>query len=253
MPAAVPITEQFSDVDFTSVSARCDTDLLGTELVWRQVLVRHPLGRWDWLAGYRYCRLYDGLSVQENWARKTEPVDEDDPTIQTVRTRLDSFHSENEFHGGELGLVGRWWGCRWAVQTLGKVALGGTRITTDIKGLVETTTSTNGSSDTEPEIASGGVLALPSNIGSYGRSHLAVMAELGVSLEYALTRQLRAALGYSLIYWSRVARVPGSVDLVVDTSQIYPDSNAMATQPGFDFDSDCFWVQGLSASLHYDF
>ena len=176
--------------------------------------------------------------------------------------RFDHFESENEFHGGELGLIGRWWGCRWALQASGKVALGGTRTATSIEGgTVHTVTYDDPEIKPNPNITSypGGVLALPSNRGQYSRSEFAAVSELGIRLEYALNRQCRVTLGYTVIYWPSVARVTDSIDPVVDTSQIMvnppeiPQGSAAATRPSFAFHDTEFWTQGLNAGSAHRF
>ena len=68
---------------------------------------------------------------------------------------------------------------------------------------------------TTSSVDPGGVLAQPSNIGGYGQTHLATVGELGIRVEYALTQQLYASCGYTLIYWSSVARVAEGIDRVV--------------------------------------
>ncbi len=148
-------------------------------------------------------------------------------------------------------MIGRWWGRRWALQFLGKAALGGTRTVMKIDGQTAVTVETDDGPVTAT--APGGVLALPSNIGSYGQSEFAVVGELGIRVEYALTHQLYATFGYTLIYWSDVARVTDGIDLVVDPSQIPPEANPAATRPGFAFRNSDFWAQGLNVGLHYEF
>jgi hypothetical protein len=253
VPDTVPITGVYPGYTFQSVSVRSDVDLLGSELSWRQIIRRDAGHRLDWVAGYRYVRLYDGLSVDEAYTR-TEELD-DGATRRYLRIRSDWFRSENEFHGGQFGLIGRWWGCRWALQTLGKVAVGGTRTGAIVDGSVTTLDSSN--PDT-PDVRRGGVLALPSNIGTYGTTDLAAVLELGIRLEYALRRQWRATLGYTYLLWSSVSRIPDSIDPGVDTSQIWSGAAAgppstRATSPAFAFESHSFWTHGLSVGLHYDF
>lgn len=232
------------------IEIKSDVDLLGAEALLRRVIGSGDNFRLDGVGGYRYQRLYDRLSVAESF---------DFPRVsgasETISLdRFDDFTSENEFHGGEVGLIGRWWGCRWALQALGKVALGGTRTTTTIDGGTELTVT-----DDDPYIDpvrtpyAGGVLVQPSNLGRYAQSELAVASELGVRLEYALNKQCRAVLGYTFIYWSSVARVADSIDSVVDPSQIPPATNAAASRPGFAFRDTDFWTQGLNAGVQIDF
>ncbi len=76
---------------------------------------------------------------------------------------------------------------------------------------------------------------------------------MGTRIEYALNKQCRVMFGYTVIYWSSVARVTDSIDLLVDPSQIPPAANPSAASPRFAFHDTDFWAQGLNAGLHIDF
>jgi hypothetical protein len=248
LPDAVLVS--YPGVQLGGVAVQAEMDFLGAEALLRRAIRESGNYRLDGVVGYRYQRLLDRLSVDESfdYAREIES----DETISL--DRFDDFASENEFHGGEVGLVGRWWGCRWALQALGKVALGGTRTTTTIDGgTVRTVTNDDPDIDPVQTAYSGGVLALPSNLGRYAQSEFAAAGELGIRLEYALNKQCRMTLGYTVIYWPSVARVTDSIDTVVDPSQIPPDANAAANRPNFAFHDTDFWAQGLNAGLHIDF
>jgi hypothetical protein len=232
------------------IAIESDVDLLGAEALLRQAIVAGGDYRLDGVAGYRYQRLFDRLLAEESFV--PEPIVGSPETI--AFERADEFLSRNEFHGGEFGLVGRWWGCRWALQALGKVALGGTYTTTTIDGrTLQTVTNDNPGIPPIRTEFPGGVLALPSNMGRYTRSELAAVGELGVRLEYAWNKQWRVSVGYTFLYWSRVARVTDSIDLVVDPSQIPLSVNPTASSPSFAFRNGDFWAQGLNAGLHIDF
>lgn len=246
LPGSVTVSDP--DLQLGAILIRSDVEFSGAEALLRRRLQGQQNYRFDGVAGYRYQRLYDGLHVDELF------VSLDDSSgfeTDAVVGRSDSLESENEFHGGEIGLIGRWWTRRWALQVLGKAALGGTRTVTRIAGQTAVTVETVDGPVTDT--APGGVLALPSNIGSYAQSDFAVVGELGLRVEYALTHQLYVTAGYTLIYWSGVARLTDGIDLVVDPSQIPPAVNPAATRPGFAFRNSDFWAQGLNVGLHYEF
>jgi hypothetical protein len=228
---------------------RSDVEFLGATALLRRMIQGRQNYRLDAIGGYRYQRLYDGLQIDDN-ASFSFVDDGAGVRIDVEFDRSDSFRSVNEFHGGEAGLVGRWWGRRWALQVLGKAALGGTRTAATIDGSTVITTTTTVDTDTKVETiaAPGGLLAQPSNIGRYVQSELAAVGELGIRVEYALTHQLYATFGYTVVYWSSVARVTEGIDLALDTS-----ATPAPTQPGFDFRDTDFWAQGLNVGLHYEF
>jgi hypothetical protein len=248
LPAAVLVS--YPGVQLGGIAVMSEMDLLGAEALLRRAMRSGSNYRLDGVVGYRYQRLLDRLSVDESF----DFAREDDSDETTSLDRFDDFASENEFHGGEVGLIGRWWGCRWAVQALGKVALGGTRTTTTIDGgTVRTVTNDDPAIEPIQTAYAGGVLALPSNRGRYSQSDFGAVGELGVRIEYAWNKQCRMSLGYTVMYWPSVARVTDSIDTVVDPSQIPPDANPSAASPSFVFRDTEFWTQGLNAGLHIDF
>ncbi len=246
LPGSVTVSDP--DQQLGAILIRSDVEFSGAEALLRRRLQGQQNYRFDGVVGYRYQRLYDGLHVDELFVSLDDSSGFD---TDAVVGRSDSLESENEFHGGEIGLIGRWWTRCWALQVLGKAALGGTRTVTKIAGQTAVTVETVDGPVTDT--APGGVLALPSNIGSHAQSDFATVGELGIRVEYALTHQLYATFGYTLIYWSDVARLTDGIDLVVDPSQIPPAVNPAATRPGFAFRNSDFWAHGLNVGLHYEF
>ncbi len=248
LPEAVLVS--YPGVQLGGIAVKSDLDFLGAEALLRHVIREGGNYRLDGVAGYRYHRLLDRLSIDESF----DYAREEDADETTSIDRFDDLSSENEFHGGEVGLIGRWWGCRWALQALGKVALGGTRTTTSVAGeTVRTVTNDDPDIDPVQTAYPGSVLALPSNLGRYSQSEYATVGELGVRVEYAVTKQCRVSFGYTFIYWSSVARVTDSIDVVLDRSQVPTSVNPSATIPSFAFRDTDFWTQGLNAGLHIDF
>lgn len=220
-PAATLISDP-GTLDNGSVLVRSQSEFFGLEVLGRRMIRCGDESRLDFVAGYRFARLFDSLRVDAAF------------TDANVMDNLisDAFVSKNDFHGGEIGLVHRWWNCCWATQVFGKAAFGETHTVTTIDG-----STLIGAGPATP----GGVFARPSNIGDFTQEQFSVLAELGARVEYAVTPQLRLTLGYNYLYWSRVARVPDSLD------------GTGGAAPTFDFVNTDFWSQGLSASAYYDF
>ena len=183
--------------------------------------------RLDLLAGYRYLRLEENLGISENLI-STNPFA---PGTFEIR---DEFDTENQFHGGDIGLLWKTRGCRWSLDVLGKVALGYTEQTV----LIDGTTGEN----------PGGVLALRSNMGLHERDEFAVVPEVGVTLGYQLTRNVKATLGYTFLYWSNVVRPGEQIDLAVNPNLFPPVNGPVAgdERPGFAFQETGYWAQGLN-------
>jgi hypothetical protein len=193
--------------------------------------------RTDFLVGYRFLRLDDRLGVREEL---TETV----PTSLGAFLVQDEFDSENQFHGGELGLSFAVHRGRWSLEFIPKIAMGVTNEIVDINGSTRTTAA-NGTNTT----AQGGLLALSSNIGHYTSNQFAVVPELGLNLGYQLTSHVQLTFGYSFIYWSRVARAGSQIDYQVNPD-LLPNStttpNPALLHPAFSFQETGFWAQGLN-------
>ena len=57
-----------------------------------------------------------------------------------------------------------------------------------------------------------GILALPTNIGTYKQDKFAVIPEAEIKLNFKLTRNLEATVGYDFIYWSTLALAGEQID-----------------------------------------
>ena len=60
-----------------------------------------------------------------------------------------------------------------------------------------------------------------------------------------------ASLGYSFIYWSRLARPGDQIDTDLNLSQLPPGPLAGAARPEFDMHFTDFWAHGLHVGLQY--
>ena len=79
------------------------------------------------------------------------------------------------------------------------------------------------------------------------------MPEIGFTLGYDLTPRLKATAGYTLLYWSNVARPGDQIDLNVDSRQFPPPHDGDGTKPEFALHTSDFWAQGLNLGLDYRF
>jgi hypothetical protein len=109
-------------------------------------------------------------------------------------------------------------------------------------------TDPDGASSDQP----GGILALPSNIGSYQRNQFAVLPEFGADLRYQLTPLWRLNVGYTLLVVTNVVRPGDQIDLNLDPSQ-FPNASASGTQPRFSYVDSDLWVQGVNFGIECNF
>ena len=155
----------------------------------------------------------------------------------TVINTLDSFHTQNDFNGVDLGFGTQWRRNRWTLDTVLKMGVGGTHTQVLIDGA--TARITNGAT---PQFA-GGLLALPSNMGYHDSTQFSVIPEIGFTLSYDLTPRLRGSLGYTLLYWPNVARPGDQIDVNLDQAQ-FPPPSATGVRPAFVLHTSDFWRKG---------
>jgi len=190
----------------------------------------------DFLAGYRYVELNERIGIEE---RLVSPIDQFD-----IRER---FEGRNEFHGLELGCLYELRCCRLSMEFLSKVAVGNSRQTVIIDGT--TVQTAGGITETFP----GGLLAQRTNIGAYTYDELAFVPELGLTVGYQITKFLSANFGYSMVYWSNVARPGQFIDRDVNPNLIPPEVVPVTSplRPEFTPNRTDFWAHGINFGLEY--
>jgi hypothetical protein len=212
------------------------------------------LGRYlhaEGLAGIRYVRLVEDLSIRDN----TTPQADNtffflgNPLLAgTLITDSDYFRTSNEFIGFQLGGRLRWDFGRYFVDLTGKAAVGANQESVLINGF----TSASGLGT-----AVGGVLALPSNIGNHNRTQVSFVPEVGVNAGVNLTRWCRLNAGYSFLFWGNVVRPGDQIDRTISPNLQPTDQGfgitASPPRPLFAFHQSNFWVQyfNLGVELHY--
>ncbi|MHB8972273.1 MAG: BBP7 family outer membrane beta-barrel protein [Pirellulaceae bacterium] len=192
--------------------------------------------RVDLLAGYRYLQLKDHLAITDNFGSL-------DPDIPLDFQILDQFDTNNELHAADVGLVWQGGWRKWSVEGLLRASLGNVHQTVTIQGSTMINSAT-------PAYA-GGLLALPSNDGTYSQSRLAVVPELGINVGFQILPHLRAMAGYTFLYWGPVVRAGNQIDLDVNPDQLAPPivPLAGALRPEFAFQEVNYWAQGLTLGL----
>jgi len=214
------------------------SNLWGGEVLYRHNLCCGCCYRVDLLAGYRFLHLNEGLDIADTEIN-TDPL-----SGIPVGTRIDltdSYHTSNNFNGGELGLEAEFRRGRLFVDVLGKVALGNTSAHVGINGATRI--------DPDTTFIPGGFLASPAQLGQFHRNHFAVVPEAGVRVGWQVTDSLRAFIGYTFIYWSDVARPGDQVSLAVSPSHL-PPVPVTALQPLNIRFSD-YWAQGLNFGVEF--
>jgi hypothetical protein len=100
----------------------------------------------------------------------------------------------------------------------------------------------------------GGLLAMPTNIGSYSQSKVTVIPELDFQVGYQLSQRWRFTIGYSLLYWSNVVRPGNIIDPVINPNQFPPPKGTTLVgpaQPAFAWNTADLFIQGANLGLEF--
>src|SRR5262249_2851883 len=133
----------------------------------------------DWLFGFRYLHFEERLTITDRLTPlATAPMGSginflSPATLITFPNQLqdqDIFGGTNDFYGGQVGLRLSW-AERWYFASLfGKLAMGVTQQQSEIRGSTTLITPNNGN-----QLATGGILAQASNIGTRDRTRFAIV------------------------------------------------------------------------------
>jgi len=194
--------------------------------------------RMFFLGGYRFFWLSDDLDMTGT----IQPVG----PLFAAGSRLevfDSFDTENQFHGGEVGLQTELASGPWSVGIITKVALGNNHQTLQIEG------ETLALGGLAPAISAGGLYAQPSNIGRFSDDRFTVLPEASVTFGYQLTPCLRLTTGYNFLYLNHVLRAAEQIDRSINPTQFDGGALVGEARPARTINEGEFWMHGLSAGI----
>src|SRR5262249_21736703 len=152
-------------VGIGGIAIRAPSQFWGTELNYRGNLWRGCHTRLDYLAGFRYLELKEGLDI---FTASQLLVDGGNQALTP-----DKFDTFNQFFGGQLGLLWECRGPRWSLDLRAKLAVGDSYQSVNIQG----NTFVPGLG-----LFTGGLFAQPSNIGRSHENQFAVVPELGINI-----------------------------------------------------------------------
>ena len=217
-----------------SVNVNSGNSFTAAESYLRIMLERDRNHRVDLLAGYQFMRLDDRLSINSSSAN----------IVGINFDMSDRFNTENEFHGGQLGLQGEMLRGRWSLNGFAKVSYGGMRQEVRIDGETIVTIPPGGPLPADP----GSVFAQPTNIGTFSRTRGVFIPEFNINLAYFQTPNLSFSVGYDIIWLSSIVTSGDQIDRRVNFSQ--PIGPA---RPRFAFDDTSYYLQGLNLGMNWDF
>lgn len=233
----------FSDVLNGRLDATSSSEIYSAELLGRWNSRRGPRGRIDLIGGYRYFHLDESLRIREQLTSvETGGV----VPLGTQFDLSDRFSTNNDFHGGQLGVAAEFWRDYVSLELSAKFALGNLRREWQVGG--DTISQVPG---LLPTAAPGGLLALPTNLGTRTDNEFAVLSEFGVNGTVLLTSRLAVVCGYSLLLLNDVARTGDQIDRNVNTSQIGGRPMDGPPRPAAQHRGTDFWGQGVNIGLDY--
>jgi hypothetical protein len=224
---------------FGSVQAQATTNnILGAEGFTEIMMRRDCCRRIDLVLGYQFFRLNDWLQIDSRATNQANGLQVD---------LRDRFVTRNEFHGGEIGLRARMARGQWSLNVLGQVGIGNLNQQVTIDG--RTIATLGGSSQT----TAGGLLAQPTNIGTFERNRFAFLPQVTTNLHYHVTPNVSVHIGYNLLWLSDVALTGDQIDLNVNPSQFVGGLLVGPADPAFTFQETDYWLQGINWGVNWDF
>jgi hypothetical protein len=194
----------------------------------------------DFLAGYRYLRFEDRVRVVE----RLTPLAAAGSQINLV----DEFNASNRFHGGVFGLAAGYTDGAMTIELRAHIAVGETSRTVAINGATQIITPAG------TTLATGGLLAQSTNIGTHRSSDWTVVPDVELTVGWWLTNYCRVLVGYSCLYWPGVARAGEQIDFSVNPTQLPPAGTLVGpARPAFALHSSDLWAHGFSIGIELRF
>ena len=221
-----------------SVDAASGLEIVASELYGRMLFGQGQEFRMDLIGGYSFFNIEDDLHINSTSIRTSDGL---------TRSFRDSFNTENAFHGGQIGFDTTVHRGRWSASSLTKVHLGNMNQRVAIRG------SSERSIIGVPGVDqfSGGLLAMD-NQGVRERDVFAFAPEVNFKLGYRVRNYVTFTVGYSFIYWDRVALAGDQIDRNVDVSGLLTNAVTVA-EPSFNFNDRGLWVQGVDLGMAIEY
>lgn len=157
------------------------------------------------------------------------------PQTTTLFGLEDHYRVENAYYGGQVGLRGELTRGRWFVNLRGEVGLGANVAQVRAFGLSLYQTPQ------ERLVTPTGLTVQASNTGTFDRTPVNMVSEVGLNVGYRVTDGIRLYCGYTFLLWDSPMRSGDQVDLVVNGS----------SRPTIPFKEDLFWAQGLNGGVEF--
>ncbi|WP_236621179.1 BBP7 family outer membrane beta-barrel protein [Rhodopirellula sallentina] len=224
-----------SDEDFGrfgSVSASASSNVFGGDISVRQFWTGGLGTTFDIFYGYQYMRLEEDLTLSTSSTKTQDPFPD---AIGSNLSTTDMFEAHNEFHGGQIGMAGRYREGCWSFDWLGKLGFGQVRRSAVRRGSSVITTDTPPSS-----VLDTGLLINDTNSGSFENSTFGWVPEFDMSIGWHKYPRFDVTFGYNIIAMTDAVRLSGVMD-PVNTSDT----------PRTTLVDDTFFMQGIHFGIRH--
>ena len=213
-----------------NVAAESFIEMLGAEAYARLNFSCSKSCQLDFVGGYSYFQVDDTLRLTSTSV-----------TTTSARTFGDLFETENRFNGGQVGFESIIKRGRWFARTLTKVHLGNMQQRVRIAG---------GSVEDFGAVVvnSNSGLYTMGNQGDYQRDVFTFVPEINFKLGYRFRDHVEMTVGYSFLYFDRVALAGVNVDPTIDPTFLNTNG-PFPERPQFDFNDTSLWAQGVDLGL----
>jgi hypothetical protein len=200
----------------------------GVDVLYRRLINASQSGSVDFLIGYTTARLDEDLMIDST------------STLNAVNIGVrDLFDAKNEFHGVAVGVLGRRDAGRFGMEFLGKIAMGDMSQQMTLDG-----SATN---------SDFGLLIQSNNEGVFEDHAFVFAPEVGCNLVYRARPNLDIVFGYTLLYWSSVARPEDHIPQNLAVNPNNPPPADELPGPPFRFVHNDYWLQGLNLGVAFSF
>lgn len=233
----------FTNQSTGNISVTATSQLDGVNVFLRRLVYMDRFSRFDWLHGYQYIGLDEGLGIRSN----TLVTGNANPALVGASIAVtDQFDTQNDFHGAVNGFMyARDFG-RLRFESTFRMGLGNLRRQVNIRGST-TTTSSAGASNTQDQ----GLLARNTNAQPFVDDTFVVVPEVGLNFGYRLRSNLDFNLGYNYMLIPKVAQASRQIDKQLAAN--LSDPLAGSLDPQLDFEERKYWIQSLGFGLQWNY
>lgn len=223
-----------------SIRVNATSNVYGGDLSVRQFAYCRYGATIDVLYGYQHMRLKENLLIE---APGTTSLDAGFAPVGSVIAVTDSFRTESEFHGAQIGMASRYREGCWSFNSLLKLGFGSLRRQATLSGLTVTSNGGNTAVDNQ------GLLVRNTNSGVTKDDTFGWIPELDLSLGWQKYPCFDLTFGYHIIAMTDALQASGAIDPNLAVNLSTPPTGQQ--RPAANLRYRTYYVQGLHFGLSY--